>query len=771
MGDYRKRDTVVGWAFVAAGQFLILGHEWVTDGLMHARAYSVALFPDRLAAQFYFMGYFLLALLAAAGLLSITAWGVGHQRTWSRWTGLMPCLFLLAGFPYLTAVGGPGLYYLFTQRTVKPGALTGADFWNPRRLSGWMVAASVLGWFAAQLALSRLEAQAYRGGVPAGMMRHPGLAVFLLLLWVNVALHECGHALAAVAVGFRLKVLAVGPLVFTKNAGRLRVGFAWRGLLLSSGYMGAVPDSPRRFRLRQTMVVAAGPVASLLAGGIFLGIAFLLPGTRAQNLWGLMAMAAVIGFYVGTINLLPLGYCDGTMLFHLLLGTRRGEELTNLILRGAPLGAAGEAAREYQDDVEERRAKLRAMRESGDADPAQLGGQYISLGSVELAAEHRRDAEQHVQEGLALLAAAPSAAPEALGWWCLQALRTERHDRAGAAEAYQKGLAAAGRMAEGEDSKARLEALFSMAGLHVRAQAWERALETTTAALASCPEEEAWLVNRGMLLSYRAEALLQSGRVEPGLEAVGQAAANLRAQATGIAGPHWLGLLGASLWNAGRSKEAAALVTESIKLLEARKAMRLAAGFRLFLAEVLRSDGCAARAACVLPAEEPRDSDLRRIYHERRGAIRRSGGKVREAIADLAAVVTLVEEETAGDEIAGAAARGSLAAALAEAGDREQAAGLAREVYAKLEPTGHPEYAGACITLAVTGCGDWVDAALRGWNAAGCMLPAAKAREMEAAARALEAAGLAEAASQCRAAARQQWASLAVVRAQEALVG
>ncbi len=217
MGDYRKRDTVVGWAFFAVGQFLILGHEWATDGLMHARAYSVALFPDHLAAQFYFMGYFLLALLAAAGLLSITAWGVGHQRTWSRWTGLMPCLFLLAGFPYLTAVGGMGLYYLFTQRTVKPGALTGTDFWNPRRLSGWMVAASVLGWFAAQLALSRLETQAYRSGVPAEIMRHPGMAAFLLLLWVNLALHECGHALAAVAVGFRVKVLAVGPLVFKKR--------------------------------------------------------------------------------------------------------------------------------------------------------------------------------------------------------------------------------------------------------------------------------------------------------------------------------------------------------------------------------------------------------------------------------------------------------------------------------------------------------------------------------------------------------------------------
>ncbi len=517
------------------------------------------------------------------------------------------------------------------------------------------------------------------------------------------------------------------------------------------------------------MVIAAGPLTSLLAGGVFLGIAFVLPGTRAQSLWGLVTMAGVIGFYVGTINLLPLGYCHGTMLFHLLLRTPRGEELTNLILRGAHLGAAGERAREYQDDVEERRARLREMRESTDADPVQLGGQYISLGSVELAAQHRRDAEQHVQEGLALLSTAPLAASEVLGWWCLHVLRTERHDRAGATEAYRKGLAVAGRMAEGQDSKARLEALFSMAGLHVRAQAWDEALEATAAALASCPEDEAWRVNRGMLLYYRAEALLQSGRGEAGMDAVAQLAANLRAQATGISGPHVLGLLGESLWNAGRTKEAAALVTESVKLLEARKAMRVAASFRLFLAEVLRSDGRAARAACVLPAEQP-DSDLRRIFHERRGAIRRSGGKVREAIADLAAVVSLVEEETAGDEVAVAAARGKLAAALAEAGDREQAVGLAREAYERLESTGHPECAGACITLAVTGVGDSVDAALRGWNAAGCMLPAAKAREMEAAARSLEAAGLAEAATQCRAAARQQWQRLAVAPAQAAMV-
>jgi len=597
-------------------------------------------------------------------------------------------------------------------------------------------------------------------------MARPGLPAFLALLWFQVALHECGHALAAVLVGFRLKVLAVGPLVFTKDSGRFRIGFTSRGLLLSGGYMGAVPDSAHRFRLRQIIVIAAGPFSSLASGAVFLGISFLLPGTAAQNLWPLAAMAAVLGFYIGVVNLLPLGYCDGTMLLHLVLRTRRGEELTNLSLQRAHLKPAGEPGREYEDDVQERRAALVRMLESPAPDPAELGAQYISLASVELAAQRRRDAGEHVRKGLALLAEVPLPASEALGWWCLQILLNERHDAAGAAEAYARGLAAARRVGDSTEPEKRLHAGFTAASLHLQAQAWEQALAEAGTALERCPRDEAWRMSQAMLLHYRAQALFATGRADAGLEAVGQAAAIGRAQTVGVSGPHLVGLLGGSLWNAGRTREAIPLVTEAIRLLESRGARRLGAAFRLLLAEMLRGDGQAARAACVLPQPEPQDSDLHWIYRERRGAIRRSGGKLREAVADLEALVAIVEREAPGDDILLATARARLAAGLAEAGDRERSLALARQVYQALESCGHPEFAGACITLAIAGrdsgspAHGYVEAALRCWEAAPCLLPAAKARELEDAARSLEAAGLAQPASRCRAAAARWWAKL-----------
>jgi hypothetical protein len=88
MGSLLKRHTVVAWGFCAAGYFLISRHNF--ENALHPRAYSLALFPRHLAAQYFFMGFFLLGLLAAAGLCFVTAWGVGHRRRWSRLTLVYP---------------------------------------------------------------------------------------------------------------------------------------------------------------------------------------------------------------------------------------------------------------------------------------------------------------------------------------------------------------------------------------------------------------------------------------------------------------------------------------------------------------------------------------------------------------------------------------------------------------------------------------------------------------------------------------------------------
>src|SRR5262245_21954437 len=54
--------------------------------------------------------------------------------------------------------------------------------------------------------------------------------VLVYLLWLPVvAVHEGGHLLAGWAVGFRFRVLTVGPLRIAREGGRLRLSL-FRGL-------------------------------------------------------------------------------------------------------------------------------------------------------------------------------------------------------------------------------------------------------------------------------------------------------------------------------------------------------------------------------------------------------------------------------------------------------------------------------------------------------------------------------------------------------------
>jgi len=756
MGALPKRETAVGWAFAGLGYFLIHFHQSAIDNLLHARRLPLLLFPSHEAAQYFFMGFFILALPAAAGLLFVTGWGVGHKRSWSRWTGLMPCLYLLCGFPYLTILGAAGLWYLWTQPVRGRAPLTAAEYWNPRRQSGWMLTASVLGWFIARLGFSGLQIRAYQADLPPLDPTGPGLAAFLLLMLIHIAIHECGHALAAKAVGFHVKVLAIGPVVISKSAEGYRVRFIWTGLLLLGGYMGAVPGSGvRRFRMKQMIVIAAGPFTSLTSGAILLAIFYQLPGTQLADLWQVVAMGSVAGFYLGVVNLLPLGYCDGTMLAHLGVRTRRGEELLTILLRGAP--ASGQVSEEhsYEDQIAARRQALQELLDSPAPDPAQVGAHYISLGSVELAAQQWRDAEPYLVQGLKLLPEGVSPTTEASAWECLQILRTASFDRTGADQAYRKALDILLPMAAASsDPQLRL----GIAGLHARAHAWEAALKEIHEVLASCCGDE---LHKGVALRYKAEALLYTGHTEAGLRDAEAAAASFRAQ-TGVSASHNLGVLGGSLWQAGHIEEAVSLLTECIVRLEAGGPNPLAVTYRLFLAEVFRADGRVARAACMLPRRDLVPEHALASYYRRRGEIRLRGGKISESVRDLVRHVAIYEETTPPDPVDVAAARLALAEALVVAGDIDEAERLARQAHEVLAPTGHPAFADACITLAIVewrrdgSAGEWVDSALHRWETDTFLLPFVRIMDMETAAARFEAAGLPEAAVRCRTAVGRQ---------------
>jgi hypothetical protein len=166
---------------------------------------------------------------------------------------------------------------------------------------------------------------------------------------------------------------------------------------------------------------------------------------------------------------------------------------------------------------------------------------------------------------------------------------------------------------------------------------------------------------------------------------------------------------------------------------------------------------------------------MRRKYHEIRGAIRRRGGKLHEAIADLSADIAIGEQEARGDEAVVAAARGRPGDALVEAGDVECAEGLARQAHEALALSGDPGFARACVTLAMihrrrnVPADDLIEQALRSVQANPFLSVAGKARELESAARSLESAGFEPAVSEYRAAANAYLQSIGVAVPQEAL--
>jgi len=300
---------------------------------------------------------------------------------------------------------------------------------------------------------------------------------------------------------------------------------------------------------------------------------------------------------------------------------------------------------------------------------------------------------------------------------------------------------------------------------HERAQAWNRVLEVAEDSLELCPAGEQWQWYRGRLFHLRGKALLQTGEADAGAAAVDEAASIFRTHPGGVSGLHQLGLLGETLWEAGRTEQAIGLVTECIQLVEAGGAIQLGAAFRLLLAEMLCYEGRVAHAACVLPPRDRIQPEARCGYYHRRGAIRRSGGKLPEAIADFAALVAICEERPE-EQIPLAEARARLAGALAEAGDVERAEVLAQQAQETLAAAGHPAFAWTCITHAVAGWrrdgspGEHVEAAVRWWKDAPFLLPAEKARELESAAKSLESVGLDKAASECRAEAVRWWDGL-----------
>jgi hypothetical protein len=132
-------------------------------------------------------------------------------------------------------------------------------------------------------------------------------AVFFVVFWAPMlALHEFGHALAAHALGWRVReiVIGFGPEVWRTRIGETDIVFK---LAPIEGYILPAPTSTHRARLKTALIYAAGPGAEfLLLGALILALGWDTVFNHSSDI-GLIALKTLAWVIIigAGFNLLP----------------------------------------------------------------------------------------------------------------------------------------------------------------------------------------------------------------------------------------------------------------------------------------------------------------------------------------------------------------------------------------------------------------------------------------------------------------------------------
>ncbi len=185
----------------------------------------------------------------------------------------------------------------------------------------------ILGAFAASLLFGRpplLRQWVLREVVPWIRWHGMGAAIALLVVSVigstlaMVAVHETGHVLGGLAVGFRFKSIRAGPIQLDRP---FRLSFHGEPGLAFNGVSTVIPVSAERLIPRAMVMLWAGPAANVLSGFLVLALPF--PKSFLPVLFIVMSIAN------GLSDLLPyrskLGASDGMFLWALFRHPARAE--------------------------------------------------------------------------------------------------------------------------------------------------------------------------------------------------------------------------------------------------------------------------------------------------------------------------------------------------------------------------------------------------------------------------------------------------------------
>ena len=185
---------------------------------------------------------------------------------------------------------------------------------------------AVIGHLIGKYGLRLLPHAAWSRGQVAGL-----LALLPVAWLLAVLLHELGHVLAGQAQRFQFRWLAMGPLLWKREAGRLH--FAWnKNLNLAGGMALCLPPNEGDLRRRFMVFAAGGPLGSVAWAAVALGTYALLPAAASavgQVLAAALAVSGVISALLALLTLVPMHlggfYSDGGRLLHLWRGDAAGQ--------------------------------------------------------------------------------------------------------------------------------------------------------------------------------------------------------------------------------------------------------------------------------------------------------------------------------------------------------------------------------------------------------------------------------------------------------------
>ena len=173
--------------------------------------------------------------------------------------------------------------------------------------------------------------------------------LFVPIFFIVIGIHEAGHALAGVWVGFDFRMYVVGPFMWNKEHGRWQ--FQWnKNVNTAGGMVICMPTDSNDLGRRFSKYAAGGPAASFLLGILAFGLYRLISITDIAGHTGLQTLAyiflvmAFLSFVIFLVTAIPMHFggfsSDGARILRFLRGgdAARFEVLILKIIAGSTSG-------------------------------------------------------------------------------------------------------------------------------------------------------------------------------------------------------------------------------------------------------------------------------------------------------------------------------------------------------------------------------------------------------------------------------------------------